>query len=65
MTIVEFVDLLRQSSVELVTDVRSIPRSRSNPQFHQETLPGTLKPWQIGYQYIAELGGLRGKVARR
>jgi len=64
-TIVEFVDLLRESSVELVIDVGSIPRSRTNPQFNQETLPGTLEPWQIGYQYIAELGGLRGKVARR
>jgi hypothetical protein len=60
-TIVEFVDLLRESGVDLVIDVRSMPRSRTNPQFNQETLSETLEPWQIGYQHIAELGGLRGK----
>jgi uncharacterized protein (DUF488 family) len=60
-TIVEFVDLLQESGVGLVIDVRSIPRSRTNPQFNQETLPETLEPWQIGYEHIAELGGRRGK----
>jgi uncharacterized protein (DUF488 family) len=60
-TIAEFVDLLRESGVERVIDVRSIPRSRTNPQFNQDTLPGTLEPWQIGYEPIAALGGLRGK----
>ena len=43
-------------------DVRSIPRSRTNPQFNQDTLPATLAPWQIGYEPIAALGGLRGKA---
>ena len=60
-TIVEFVDLLRESGVDLVIDVRSMPRSRTNPQFNQESLPETLAPWQIGYEHIGELGGLRGK----
>jgi hypothetical protein len=60
-TIVEFVDLLRESGVSLVVDVRSIPWSRTNPQFNKETLPETLEPWQIGYEHIAELGGRRGK----
>ena len=60
-TIVEFVDLLRESGVDLVIDVRSIPRSRTNPQFNQQSLPEALAPWQIGYEHIAELGGLRGK----
>ena len=41
-TIVEFVDFLRESGVGLVIDVRSIPRSRTNPQFNQETIPETL-----------------------
>ncbi|MEO6839696.1 MAG: DUF488 domain-containing protein [Bradyrhizobium sp.] len=63
-TIAEFVDLLREAGVNLVIDVRSMPRSRTNPQFNQETLPETLQPWQIGYQHIAELGGLRGKSRR-
>jgi uncharacterized protein (DUF488 family) len=59
--IVEFVDLLRESGVGLVIDVRSMPRSRTNPQFNQQSLPEALAPWQIGYEHISELGGLRGK----
>ena len=61
-TIVEFVDLLRESHVDFVVDVRSMPRSRTNPQFNSESLPETLAPWQIGYEHIAALGGLRGKA---
>ncbi len=61
-TIAEFVDLLRESRVDLVVDVRSMPRSRTNPQFNDDSLPETLAPWQIGYEHIAELGGLRGKA---
>jgi uncharacterized protein (DUF488 family) len=57
----EFVDLLRESSVELVVDVRSMPRSRTNPQFNLEIFPDELRRRQIGYVHIAELGGLRGK----
>ena len=60
-TIEEFVDLLRIGNVELVVDIRSVPRSRTNPQFNQETLPEALVPWQIGYRHIRELGGLRGR----
>ena len=60
-TIVEFVDLLREAGVNLVIDVRSMPRSRTNPQFNQGTLAVTLAPCQIGYEHISELGGLRGK----
>ena len=61
-TIVEFVGLLQESRIDLVVDVRSMPRSRTNPQFNGETLPGTLAPWQIGYEHIAALGGLRSKT---
>jgi uncharacterized protein (DUF488 family) len=57
----EFVDLLRVSSVELVVDVRSIPRSRTNPQFNLEIFPDELAHRQIGYEHIVELGGLRGR----
>ena len=39
-----------------------MPRSRTNPQFNGQTLPETLAPWQIGYEHLAELGGLRGKT---
>jgi hypothetical protein len=39
-----------------------MPRSRTNPQFNGDSLPETLAPWQIGYEHIATLGGLRGKA---
>jgi uncharacterized protein (DUF488 family) len=55
----EFVGLLRASQVRLMIDVRAIPRSRTNPQFNRETLPKTLSNFEIGYEYIAELGGRR------
>jgi uncharacterized protein (DUF488 family) len=60
-TIAEFVDLLRESRVDFVVDVRTIPRSRTNPQFNGDTFPEALKQWQVGYEHIAALGGLRGK----
>ena len=60
-SIAEFVDLLRESSVSLVIDVRSVPRSRTNPQFNTDALLGDLASAQIGYEHVAELGGLRSK----
>ena len=56
-----FVDLLRQSSVDLVVDVRSMPRPRTNLQFNSDSLSAALAPWQIGYRHIAALEGLGGK----
>lgn len=56
----EFVDLLRSVEVTLVIDVRTVPRSRTNPQYNRETLPDTLRQFEIGYEHIASLGGLRG-----
>jgi uncharacterized protein (DUF488 family) len=61
-TIAEFVDLLQESRIDFVVDVRSMPRSRTNPQFNGDSLPEALAPWQIGYEHIAALGGLRGKT---
>lgn len=58
----EFVDLLRTGKVELVVDVRTIPRSRTNPQYNEDVLPDELAPYQVGYQRIAALGGLRGRT---
>lgn len=60
-TLDEFVALLRESRVGLVVDVRSIPRSRTNPQYDRDTLPGALGGFQIGYEHIAELGGRKGR----
>ena len=60
-TIEEFADLLRAEQVCVVVDVRTVPRSRTNPQFNRDTLPESLAAHQIGYEHIASLGGLRGK----
>ncbi|PWB79356.1 MAG: DNA repair protein [Methylocystaceae bacterium] len=54
------IDLLRNRDIRLLIDVRSVPRSRTNPQFNADTLPGALAKARIGYERIAELGGLRG-----
>nr|WP_292837813.1 DUF488 domain-containing protein [Mesorhizobium sp.] len=61
-TIPEFVDLLRVAGVEMVADIRTVPRSRTNPQYNKDVLGENLAPYQIGYEHIAELGGLRGKA---
>ncbi len=60
-TIPEFVELLRVGVVEMVIDVRSIPRSRTNPQFNLDALPVELAEYQIGHTRIPELGGRRKK----
>lgn len=57
----DFIALLRESRVGLVIDVRSMPRSRANPQFNGDVLAESLAPFQIGYLAIPELGGLRGR----
>ena len=54
-----FLDLLRAQGIKRVMDVRTIPRSRHNPQFNRETLPQTLREAGIGYTHLPELGGLR------
>ena len=54
---------MRAGRVELVVDVRSIPKSRTNPQYNLETLPDELARYQVGHCRIEELGGLRGRSA--
>ena len=58
----EFAELLQQSEVTLVVDVRTMPRSRTNPQYNGDALPQSLAQFQIGYEHIAALGGLRGRA---
>ena len=55
----DFRDLLRAHRVKRVVDVRSIPRSRHNPQFNRETLATKLRAARIGYVHLRKLGGLR------
>jgi uncharacterized protein (DUF488 family) len=63
-TIGAFIGLLQGSEVRLVVDVRTVPRSRANPQFNAAELAEALATVQIGYERIAELGGLRGRQKR-
>jgi uncharacterized protein (DUF488 family) len=58
-TLDEFVGLLKGHGVVRLLDVRSIPRSRRNPQFNRETLPLALAEAGIGYEHLAGLGGFR------
>lgn len=55
----EFVRLLRGHQVTKLVDVRTMPRSRTNPQFNRDVLPESLRPAGIGYVHVPELGGLR------
>jgi Domain of unknown function DUF488 len=59
-SIEEFVGSLQSVGVRFLVDVRTVPRSRRNPQFNREVLPAMLADVQIGYEHLAALGGLRG-----
>jgi len=54
--------MLQSLDIAFVVDVRTIPRSRTNPQYNDDVLPQSLAPFHIGYEHIAALGGLRGKA---
>jgi uncharacterized protein (DUF488 family) len=55
----EFLGMLKAHGVELVVDVRTVPRSRHNPQFNRDTLPQRLEVEGIRYEHMPGLGGLR------
>ncbi len=54
-----FIELLAGFEVALLVDVRTVPRSRRNPQFNTDSLPVALDPAGIGYRHEPDLGGLR------
>ena len=56
-TIGELLELLQAHDVTRLVDVRTVPRSRHNPQFNRDELPKSLAP--IAYTHMPELGGLR------
>jgi len=58
-TIADFTDLLGAHGVQLIVDIRTVPRSRHNPQFNENTLAASLKKSGIDYVRLKELGGLR------
>jgi uncharacterized protein (DUF488 family) len=55
----EFTAILKSHGIELLVDIRTVPRSRHNPQYNRDALPGTLLAQGIGYLHMAGLGGLR------
>ena len=54
-----FIELLVGHGVTQLIDVRTVPRSRHNPQFNVETLPGRVAAVNIGYAHAPGLGGFR------
>jgi uncharacterized protein (DUF488 family) len=57
----ELIGLLAAHGIRLLADIRTVPRSRHNPQFNRDTLPAALAEAGIAYVHLARLGGLRGK----
>src|SRR5579863_6629965 len=58
-TIEQFIALLTAHTIQEVIDVRTIPKSRHNPQFSEDQLPPALKEVGIDYAHLKKLGGLR------
>jgi uncharacterized protein (DUF488 family) len=58
-TLEEFIGLLQAHGVSRVVDVRTVPRSRHNPQFNKASLPRSLKKVGLSYVHMPGLGGLR------
>jgi uncharacterized protein (DUF488 family) len=58
-TLDELVAILRAYGIERLVDVRTIPRSRHNPQFNRETLSKALHNRRLSYRHMKSLGGLR------
>ena len=57
--IAEFIELLQSNGVAQLIDIRTIPKSRHNPQFNSEELAASLRAAHIRYIHMKELGGLR------
>lgn len=55
----DFINLLREYGIQQVIDIRTIPKSRHNPQFNQDVLRHALKNKRIAYRHMKGLGGLR------
>lgn len=59
----EFIEILRAYGIKRLIDIRTIPRSRHNPQFSREELAKTLRSKRINYKHMKDLGGLRHTTA--
>lgn len=59
----DFIELLVQHGVTLLIDVRTVPRSRHNPQFNEDVLPASLATANISYTHASGLGGFRATTS--
>ncbi|MCG3202103.1 MAG: hypothetical protein NFCOHLIN_01982 [Gammaproteobacteria bacterium] len=59
LPIEDFIALLHAYRIECLVDIRTVPRSRHNPQFNGDALADTLRPEHIEYVPLTALGGLR------
>jgi uncharacterized protein (DUF488 family) len=59
LPIAEFIGLLQSNGVAQLLDIRTIPKSRHNPQFNSDALAASLHAARIRYIHLKELGGLR------
>ncbi|MFL6711050.1 MAG: DUF488 family protein [Massilia sp.] len=57
--IADFIALLQQNGVTCLLDIRTVPKSRHNPQFCKDELSASLSAAGIEYRYLPGLGGLR------
>lgn len=55
----EFIELLKAHGIQTIVDVRTIPKSRYNPQFNEDNLKVSLQKTHIRYKHLKKLGGLR------
>lgn len=55
----EFIKILKKYGIEQIADIRTIPKSRHNPQFGQDKLKDSLEKAGIEYVHLSKLGGLR------
>jgi len=55
----DFIDILNTYDIEILVDVRTVPRSNHTPQFNGDTLGEAVKKSRITYHHLSDLGGLR------
>jgi uncharacterized protein (DUF488 family) len=55
----EFIDILKTHNIRLPADIRTIPKSRHNPQYNSDALAAGLREHGIGYEHMPSIGGLR------
>lgn len=55
----KFLELLESNGVKQLIDIRTIPKSRRNPQFNSDALAASLRAVKIAYVHMKDLGGLR------